>query len=126
MALAEKVMKIRPPRCMTAAPSFTWCPTVSHACVGLLMRTGSPVIAHGLDIAARYRLVPLPSSGSLWAQHRYRVDPCVKVVASRENESRGVVICPRSVQAPLIGSAAVFSRAYMRMRQTSSARPAAK
>jgi hypothetical protein len=50
----------------------------------------------------------------------------VNVVASSENESRGVTMRPFSVHVPLIGFALAFSSTYMRMAHTSSVRPAAK
>ncbi len=53
MALAEKVRKTLPPRWITAGPSLTRWPTVSQAAVGVLMRTGVPVMVQGLDIRAR-------------------------------------------------------------------------
>jgi hypothetical protein len=53
VALAEKVMKTLPPRWITAGPSLTVSPpAVSHEAVGRLIMTGTPVMAHGLDIRA--------------------------------------------------------------------------
>jgi hypothetical protein len=49
-----------------------------------------------------------------------------KVVASREKVSSGSAIRPFSVQAPVIGFAAVHCRTYGRIRQMSFASPAAK
>ena len=52
VALAEKVMKTRPLRISTAAPSFTRKPWISQARVGEAIRVGFEASVHGLAIRA--------------------------------------------------------------------------
>ena len=63
-------MNTRPLRTITAGPSFTAYPLVSHARVGTARRIGVPVMVQGLDRRARYRLELVEMPGSCCAQAR--------------------------------------------------------
>ena len=85
------------------------------------------MIVHGfVPIRAMYRLELVEIPGSCCAQVRYRTPLLTNVEASSEKVSHGVVMRPRSVQAPVNGLALELSSTYIRIRQTSSLRPAAK